>query len=178
MKTDNQILVGIFEGFSWVRCVGKGSFLQSPVMKQFAEERIQAGEKRMVIDLGGCTGMDSTFMGSMAGMAARLTAGGGSLEIADIDQRGMQSLEDLGLDCLMEIRPPSAPWVGRLEAIRRELAPPRANAVLPQTRDRAQHVLTAHQTLAATNPENAKRFANVITVLRDQVGEQEDPQDR
>jgi len=169
VKTDNQILVGTFEGFSWIRCLGKASFLLSPVMKQFGDERIGAGEKRMVIDLGGCTGMDSTFMGSLAGMAARLTAGGGTLEIADIDSRGRQSLEDLGLDCLMEICPPNAPWIGRLDEIRHELMPPRGTAVLPVVRDRAKHVLEAHETLAAASKENANRFSGVISILRDEV---------
>lgn len=139
-------------------------------MKQFGEERIHAGEKRLVIDLGGCTGMDSTFMGSLAGMAARLTAGGGALEIADIDSRGRQSLEDLGLDCMMAICPPDAPWIGRLDAIRHELAPPRSIAALPNVRDRAKHVLEAHETLADTSKDNAKRFSGVISILRDDLG--------
>lgn len=138
-------------------------------MKQFGDERIGAGEKRLVIDLGGCTGMDSTFMGSLAGMAARLTAGGGALEIADIDARGRQSLEDLGLDCMMEICPPDAPWIGRIDAIRKELAPQRTTAALPEVRDRAKHVLEAHETLAGTNKGNAERFSGVISILRDEV---------
>ena len=142
----------------------------SPAMKHFGEERIGAGEKRLVIDLGACTGMDSTFMGSLAGMAARLTVNGGALEIADIDTRGRQSLEDLGLDCMMHICPPDAPWVGRLDAIRSNLAPPRAAAALPNLKDRAHHVLTAHETLAGTNPENAERFAGVISILREDLG--------
>jgi anti-anti-sigma regulatory factor len=176
VKTENQILVGTFDGFSWIRCVGKGSFLLSPLMKQFGEERIQAGEKLLAIDLGGCTGMDSTFMGSLAGMAARLAAGGGALEIADIDNRGRQSLEDLGLDSMMTLCPPGAPWIGRIDAIRAELAPPRAAATLPHVRDRARHVLEAHETLADTNPENAKRFAGVISILRDDVADKEKPE--
>jgi len=139
-------------------------------MKLFGEERIQAGEKRLAIDLGDCTGMDSTFMGSLAGMAARLAAGGGTLEIADIDSRGRQSLEDLGLDSMMTICPPDAPWVGRLDAIRSELAPPRATHALPHVRERARHVLEAHETLAASSQENAKRFAGVISILRDDLG--------
>jgi hypothetical protein len=138
-------------------------------MKQFGEERIQAGEKRLAIDLGGCTGMDSTFMGSLAGMAARLAAGGGALEIADIDSRGRQSLEDLGLDSMMTICPPGAPWIGRMDEIRAELVPPRAAAALPHVRERARHVLEAHETLAGTSTENAKRFAGVISILRDDV---------
>lgn len=145
-------------------------------MKQFAEDRIRAGEKRLVIDLGDCSGMDSTFMGSLAGMASKLGVDGGVLQIAEIDARGIQSLEDLGLDSLMEIRPPNPPWEGRIESIRGELAPPRGTATLPETRVRAIHVLKAHETLAATSAENAERFANVITVLRDQVAEPKPPQ--
>lgn len=144
-------------------------------MKQFGDERIGAGEKRLVIDLGSCTGMDSTFMGCLAGMAARLIPNGGALEIADIDARGRQSLEDLGLDCMMEICPPNAPWIGRLDAIRDKLTPPRSAAALPEVRDRAKHVLEAHETLAHANQENAQRFYGVISILRDEVGHPEKP---
>ena len=178
MKTDNQIFVGTFDGFSWIRCLGKGSFLMSPTMKHFGEERISAGEKRLVIDLGACTGMDSTFMGSLAGMAARLTASGGSLEIADIDARGRQSLEDLGLDFMMDICPPEAPWIGRLDEIRGKLTPPRPATTLPGLKDRAKHVLEAHQTLADTNPQNSERFAGVISILREDLGGSGKPGDK
>jgi anti-sigma B factor antagonist len=169
VKTDTQISVGNFEGFSWIRCVGKGSFLVSPTMKQFGDERISAGESRLVIDLGDCTGMDSTFMGCLAGMAVRLAASGGVLEICDIDARGRQSLEDLGLDCMMEICPPDAPWIGRIDTIRTALTPPRSSAALPEVRDRAKHVLEAHETLAEANKENAERFSSVISILRDEA---------
>jgi len=175
VKTDNQILVGTFDGFSWIRCVGKGSFLLSPIMKHFGDERITAGEKILAIDLGDCTGMDSTFMGSLAGMAARLTAGGGALIIADIDARGRQSLEDLGLDCMMEICPPDGPWIGKLDSIRKTLAPPRPATSLPEVRDRAKHVLEAHETLSQTSKENAERFSGVISILRDEVDPPQKP---
>ena len=126
VTADNPILVGVFDGFSWIRCEGKGSFLNSPAVKSFGDERIAAGEARVVVDLGACTGMDSTFMGTLAGMAARLSApGGGVLQIADPGERNRRSLEDLGLDFLMEIDPPAAVWRGKVDAIRSELkAPP------------------------------------------------------
>jgi len=178
VKTDTQILVGTFEGFSWIRCVGKGSFLVSPVMKQFGDERISAGETRLVIDLGDCTGMDSTFMGSLAGMAVRLADGGGVLEVCDIDARGRQSLEDLGLDCMMDICPADAPWAGRIDAIRKDLSPPRSTATLPQVKDRAKHVLEAHETLANTSTENAERFSSVISILREEAAAPETSEKR
>src|SRR5215213_6630157 len=108
MSAESPILTGIFDGFSWIRCEGKGSFLNSPVMKAFGDERILAGERCLVVDLGVCTGMDSTFMGTLAGMATRLsTLDGGVLQIADSGGRNRRSLEDLGLDFLMEIDPPA-----------------------------------------------------------------------
>lgn len=138
-------------------------------MKAFGDNRINAGEMRIVIDLGSCTGMDSTFMGCLAGMAARIAESGGALEICDIDTRGRQSLEDLGLDCMMEICPPNAPWVGRVDSIRQELKPPNSTATLPEVRDRTKHVLEAHETLANTNTQNNERFSSVISILRDDV---------
>ena len=63
---------------------GKVHFMNSPAVKAFGDERIAAGETCLVVDLGACTGMDSTFMGTLAGMAARLSAPTrGCLQIAE-----------------------------------------------------------------------------------------------
>jgi anti-sigma B factor antagonist len=139
--------------------------MNSPRMKAFGEQRIDAGEKSIVVDLGACTGMDSTFMGTLAGMAARLGArDGGGLCIADACERNRRSLEDLGLDFLMEINPPEAAWRGRLDAIRAQLCEP-AGLSLPGRLQRAEHVLEAHKTLSGTNRENARKFSGVVSLL-------------
>lgn len=165
MSAECPILVGVFDGFSWIRCEGKGSFLNSPSVKAFGEERIHAGETCIVADLGGCTGMDSTFMGTLAGMAARLSAhDGGRLQIADPGERNRRSLEDLGLDFLMEIDPPSAIWRGRMSDIRGALAAPSPHG--PQSQiERVKHVLDAHKTLSGTSDQNAREFAGVVSML-------------
>ena len=169
------MLVGIFEGFSWIRCEGKGSFLNSPALKAFGDERIASGDKALVVDLGGCTGMDSTFMGTLAGMAARLSAGGkGVLEIADVGSRNRRSLEDLGLDFLMEVDPPEAPWRGNLDKIRAALVPITTFASMGQTQ-RTQMILEAHQELSKANDKNAKTFSDVVKILEaDLAGRQVD----
>ena len=62
--------------------------MNSPAVKAFCDERIADGETLVVVDLGGCTGMDSTFMGTLAGIAARLSAkDGGVLQIAFLNNR-------------------------------------------------------------------------------------------
>ena len=173
MTTECPILIGIFEGFSWIRCEGKGSFLNSPVMKTFGDERISAGERCLVVDLGACTGMDSTFMGTLAGMATRLsTQDGGVLQIADSGARNRRSLEDLGLDFLIEIDPPENAWQTQIDEIREGLKPPQKVAVPGQVQ-RAMHVLEAHQILAETNENNAKVFSNVVSMLEDELAEKQ-----
>lgn len=169
VTSDNPILVGVFDGFSWIRCEGKGSFLNSPAVKAFGDERIAAGESLLVMDLGACTGMDSTFMGTLAGIAARLSAhDGGILQVADPGERNRRSLEDLGLDFLMEIDPPSAAWRGRLDVVRQDLAVPMAANSLGQLQ-RTKHVLEAHQNLSEMNDKNAREFASVVNVLESEL---------
>lgn len=166
---DHPITCGEFEGFSWIRCEGKGSFLNSPLLKAFGEERLTRGESLLVVDLKACTGMDSTFMGTLAGMASRLAAvDGGCLQIAGANERNRRSLEDLGLDFLMEIDPKTPVWQARLDEIRSQLEPVRPLAA-PGQEQRARHVLQAHQVLSDVNDKNAEEFKNVVSTLKQQI---------
>lgn len=122
--------------------------------------------------------MDSTFMGTLAGMATRLSAqDGGVLQIAEPGERNRRSLEDLGLDFLMEIDPPSAPWRGRVDEIRSGLKPPLAPGSLGQIQ-RMKHVLEAHQTLSGVSDRNAREFAGVVDLLKGQVAVKDQPEDQ
>jgi anti-anti-sigma regulatory factor len=174
VSSENAILVGVFDGFTWIRCEGKGSFVISPIMKECAEARVAEGERCLVIDLEACTGMDSTFMGQLASFAARLSKLGatGGVQIAGAGERNRNSLEDLGLDCLLEIDPPVAPWRGRADQIRAALEPYQPGNS-PTVKERARHILEAHQTLAATSEENARKFAGVVGILEKEVAENE-----
>jgi anti-anti-sigma regulatory factor len=150
--------------------------MNSPVLKTFGDQRIAAGERLLVVDLGGCSGMDSTFMGTLAGIAARMSAidGGGVLQIAEPGERNRRSLEDLGLDFLMEIDPAAAVWRGHLDSVRTKLSPPEPAGVLGQTQ-RARHVLEAHQTLSDVNERNAREFSGVVTMLESELEAKEKP---
>jgi anti-anti-sigma regulatory factor len=147
--------------------------MNSPVMKAFGDERIGAGETLLVVDLGACTGMDSTFMGTLAGMASRLgSIDGGQLHVADPGERNRRSLEDLGLDFLMEIDPPAASWRGQMDAVRSSLGPPRPTSGIGRV-ERARHVLEAHQTLSDVNESNAREFSNLLSLMQNELSGKE-----
>lgn len=167
---DSSIKVGKFEGFSWIRCEGKGSFLNSLAMKEFGDARIRAGVLRLVVDLETCTGMDSTFMGTLAGMAARISEYGGKLQVTAASEKSCHSLEDLGLDFLMEINQPDPEWSG-LDAKVRDLLKTKVAGVKAGTIMHTKHVLEAHEILSQANESNERKFSGVVKLLEDELSE-------
>lgn len=158
--------IGDADGYVWVRIKGKGSFVSSPRVKDYVDSRIKEGETRFVLDLDECRAMDSTFMGTLAGLAIRLNKmPGGKLQVAGARDRNRQSLEDLGLDVLIEIDPPGAEWSAHMAAIREGLEPWGES----EAGTGARHVLEAHRTLAGVSAENAKKFETVLDVLEQEA---------
>lgn len=130
------------------------------------------GEKLLVVDLQDCTGMDSTFMGTLAGLASRLKNHGGGLEVADAGDKNRESLEDLGLDFLMEIEPVDAVWKG-LEDKARDFLKTKVAGMRAGTEMHTRHILEAHQLLSDTNEANEEKFSGVVSLLEKQVSEKE-----
>ena len=98
---ESSIQVGVSGPAVWVRVEGKGSFLNSGNFKQFAREMVDRGYREFVVDLHDCAMMDSTFMGTMAGLALRLKElGQGHLRVVYCGEHSRQLLTGLGLDQL------------------------------------------------------------------------------
>lgn len=128
-----------------------------------------------MVDLEACTGMDSTFMGTIAGLASRISAtagGGGRVQIADSGERNRRSLEDLGLDFLVELDPPNPAWEDRRAEIRAELRAPQKIEASSDIQ-RTKQVLEAHQTLSDANEKNARTFSNVVSILSEELIEKQ-----
>jgi hypothetical protein len=92
--------------------------------------------------------------------------------IAEPGGRNRRSLEDLGLDFLMEIDPPAAVWRGRVDAIRGALNKPLPADALGRNQ-RGRHVLEAHENLSNLNEKNARTFAGVVTMLEKDLSDKE-----
>ena len=153
--------------FSWIRCEGKGSFINSPVFKDWCEREIVAGVTCIVVDLEACKVMDSTFMGTMAGLAMRLMkVPGGKLQVAEPSERSRKSLEDLGLDVLMEIDPQDSSWRDSIEGIREKLVVCKADE---EKIGLGIHVLDAHRKLCEADKRNIEKFGTVLDYLEAEV---------
>jgi anti-sigma B factor antagonist len=136
--------------------------MNSPRLKAWADDQLKSGVTHIVIDLEICTGMDSTFMGTIAGLAMRLIkTPNGLLEIASAGDRNSSSLDDLGLSSLMVINPTSPSWLGQEGGMRNSLH----EYGLVSSTDRTQHVFDAHKTLVDADENNTDKFSTVLDCL-------------
>ena len=162
MSTISSILVGLTNKIVWVRVEGKGTFLNSGGVKDFAKEMINRGHREFVVDLKNCPVMDSTFMGTLAGIALRLREfGQGNLHVINLNERNSDLLNNLGLNQLFAvdmcgIKAADAP-TKPLDGVG---TPPIDRVTQTET------MLEAHQALVAAAPENLTKFKDVLEYLK------------
>src|SRR5580692_3808369 len=84
-----------------VRIEGRASFQNSACLRDFITEMSRRGKNRFVIDFLRCTGMDSTFLGVLAGAALSLRPPGGdakgNIVLVRLGPRNLELIKNLGL---------------------------------------------------------------------------------
>ncbi len=185
MNSESRILSARLDDVVWLRVRGKGSFQNSPDLKKFVDASLDEGSNVFVIDLQDCTAMDSTFMGTITGIAIDLQNrgnSGSSVHVVNASSRNTQLLQNLGLDQVLELDTAGTSWLEYRARIASVFAPrhegegsaganqsPETNPVevveIDDT-ERARHVLEAHEALSSANAENAPRFRDVVEYFR------------
>ena len=148
---------------AWVRVFGRGSFQVSPALKKFAVGAIERRCRRVILDMRECLGMDSTFLGVLAGLALQLRKREGELVLVNADSKNCALVETLGLSRLIRQVSDSA-LVGP--------AAPRDLTALDTAADKrttAETMLAAHETIVAEAPQNALQFKDVLMYLQEEV---------
>lgn len=146
---------------------GKGSFLNSSGLKEFSREMINRGHHEFVVDLRHCPVMDSTFMGTLAGIALRLREiGHGGLRVTNLNERNNDLLCNLGLDQLFVIGEDHPAADGTAEKTIEDAS------VIPIDQTlQAQTMLDAHEALVEAAPENLTKFKDVLEYLKQDLGQ-------
>jgi anti-sigma B factor antagonist len=157
----SSILVGTANKIVWIKVEGKGSFLNSAGVKEFAKEMVNRGHREFVVDLKNCPVMDSTFMGTLAMIALRLREiGQGNLRVVNLNERNHDLLTNLGLDQLFSM---DACGTG-------EGGPPLRTSIEPEPpKDRsaqAEAMIEAHEALVEADPGNLTKFKDVLEYLK------------
>jgi len=158
----SSILVGVKGPAVWVRVEGKGNFLNSGSLKEFAQQMVNRGYREFVMDLEHCVMMDSTFMGTMAAVALRLKElGQGYLHVVHVGERSRELLSGLGLDQIFDIHSN-----GALAPECEEVKENAYDGAAAEKRERTETMLEAHEALCQAAPENISRFKDVLEYLK------------
>ena len=178
--SDTSLSHYVFDDCLWVRCATRGSFVNSPALKSLADKYLAGGGNTIIVDLEVCPGVDSTFMGTLAGLAQRTMSKGGCLQVASPTSRTRSAMESLGLDMLIDIDPENAFWRADAAERRARLADA-GNADSPEhdmsELARTRHVLEAHNTLRAMNTRNDATFGYVCETLEEDLMRHEGEED-
>ena len=171
VDTPRGISVGCIDERICVRVVGRGSFQNSQPLQQYALEMIERGQHEFVIDLGQCQGLDSTFLGVLAGIGLRLRAVGHASagQLINVSARHAELLQTLGLDRLFDVKAggPTLPDNGSFHPL------PDADVTElahPITKDEAADlILEAHNNLIRADQRNAPHFKELLKSLRETI---------
>jgi anti-sigma B factor antagonist len=163
----DKLLVAVHNSTGYVHVQGRGSFKVSTALKQFGTAAIDNHCHRIILDMAECIGMDSTFMGVLAGLAFHIRkTSGGEIILINLSQRTRGLLGTLGLDQI--IKPYMAGSVPdelkkEAELVDRMYA---LETGEPTNRSTAETMLEAHETLIELSPDNLPKFKDVLTFLR------------
>ena len=163
MSDNSKILVGRVGGIHWIRVEGKGTVVNSAALRDYIVKTISAGATGFVIDLENCGGMDSTFIGTLTGIALRIEGEQGFVGLVNSSARHLEQIKSLGLDEIFQVDESGDRW-----ADERLLVSSGLEEVMDDTsrEAKARVSLEAHEALGEANDENVPRFRDVVEYLQ------------
>lgn len=167
LPSDNQILAASADDCTLVSVIGAATFRLAPAFKQATQAARLAGSALIVVDMAACRSLDSTFMGAIAslGFAARKPDSPGFVLI-NLGPAAAALLKGLGVDRILRVYPAGSlpDGMGDLSRLVDNLRP--VDPPPPGERDMAALMYDAHETLTRVDPDNLRRFKDVLAFLR------------
>ena len=156
--SDAKILVASGNDVAQVRVIGRATLQASQSLRDFGLEMIAANVSRILVNLGECEGMDSTFMGILAMTARRSSANGECcVEIVNADDNLKMLLDTLGLTRLFSFTHTATTaddWTTL------------CNTVADDGVEQQQTILKAHEALMDADVGNVPKFKEVVEFLK------------
>lgn len=147
-------------GTALVMVLGLGNMHLAPTLQAFVEDGIPEGCVRVVLDLGPCRGMDSTFMGTMVGLCSTLREHDGWLCVTNVGKDNERLLKTLGAwEFIAVIHRPSP-----LESVPLVRLYPTTD-----TATRLQQIQTAHRHLVEIDEANRERFGSFLHAIETEM---------
>ncbi len=145
-----------------IRVFGRANYLTSGPLNQLFCRLIEKGKRGFLVDFSECSGMDSTFLGILAGATLRLLreTPKGRVDACNLNERNLELLHNLGLHRFVNIRT-GKPCAESIDSEESE--------TLQGSTVEAQAMLDAHRSLIEADAENKGKFQDVIQFLEQEL---------
>ena len=169
-----KVMTAERDGVVFISVVGTGSWRESQNVLDLANQARTTGNRTIILDLGSCNHLDSTFLGVLHNIAisfdtpaeeagtqssVEMTAHAApcKFEIQNAPRALLKLMSELGLiSVLLHFRPEPLPLPASMLPI---------DAGTPEGEAMGRLLLWAHESLVEADPSNADRFAAVLEVL-------------
>lgn len=152
-RHDNRVFISI---------CGMGSWRESQQILSLCDDARKAGERSIILDLSGCTHLDSTFLGVLHNTVTSFDNDPACrFEIQSVPDNLLREMSELGLtSVLLHFRHEPVPLPDSMLTV---------EAGRPAEEEMGRLLLWAHEALVEADPSNADRFATVLKVLHDRA---------
>jgi anti-anti-sigma regulatory factor len=170
--THDKFLAAIAGDTAYLIIRERATFKISPPFKRFCISLVESGVNCLVLDMRDCPGMDSTFMGVVAGLTVRLEKKDGVVMMINLSPHLRSLIATLGLDTLVDAHIAGEDDAFGTETILKECKPVTLEIPPSNQEISAKTMLDAHETLVQLLPENEEKFKDVLKYLREDLKKQ------
>lgn len=155
----SSIQVACTEHTLYCKVEGMGSMKNSSPLRDFSEHVFEEGCCKFVVDLSGCTGMDSTFMGTLLGIALLkgLNSHSPQVLVVNASKENLKLLDGLGVTQIIQ--------VSKEEVTFPSIQLTELDEKNTSQREKIQTIYEAHKNLVEFDPQNAKKFGKFLKSL-------------
>lgn len=147
-----------------VRVIGLGSVNNAPLLWDFVQKNLREGVVQFAFDLAECRGLDSTFLGTMVGIAQEAAERGGEggwVCAFNVSDAVHELFGIVGADEYVRFKPHM-----EMEPIETE---PLASGPVPHEK-RVALVRRAHERLVRIDARNEARFGEFLRIIAEELG--------
>ena len=163
-NSEPAFLVDAYSDPIVIKVNGRASYVNSMPLSEFFGSMLGRGKAHFVIDFADCSGMDSTFLGIIAGAALELAEcnGEGAIVLCRLSRRNLELVRNLGLHRIATVDSGDYPMYFDTpdEALK---------AAQEDEIASARMILNAHENLVEIDEANQAKFRDVIAFLKNQA---------
>jgi anti-anti-sigma regulatory factor len=159
-------LVNVHNDPVLIKINGRANYLNCAPVRELFKTLIREGKHHYVIDFSQCAGMDSTFLGIMAGaiLELRKCVPPGTITLCHLGTRNLELINNVGLNRLLVV-------ASECEACTSMNLSSGNSISIQDTGIPADNalILEAHQSLIHANRDNLSKFQDVVSFLKKEL---------